>query len=373
MNIRTQGKKRRFGALILTLLGSTACIGTPSAVATPLPRMIAPVSIETPISAGGGWLIWSVPRGSEWGLEADHDGAVEPLRVAPRPQPFDVNVGTDSNGEPVATFSRCGKTPKMARVGSGEVGGSMLLPVSGAGCRLHAFNLASGHERLLPVPHPANSSDTTPSMWHGEVTFARMTPAHDISQVMLWSPHHALRILSHGEVPSHCVHGIQCRDDPVEDQVQGLDFDADVVAFIWSIQGPGIVGHEDWEVRADNIANDHVNSAGSGSLTEACIGGGLELAVPEIPIAERGGVLFSEFRRSACYQHLASSLHRYREGVAHPAFRSLPGNVLGLAREGNALYALLAPSPTFESDPGCSSAAPCELEQIAGPGTVEGS
>ena len=169
------------------------------------------------------------------------------------------------------------------------------------------------------------------------------------------------------------MHGIQCKDDPVEDQVEGLDLDSDVVAFVWSIQGPGIIGHEIWEVRVDNIANGHSATAGLGSAGEGCVGGGLEVAIPEIPIVESGGVLFSEFRRSACFRHFASSLHCHRAGVTRPTSESLPGVVLGLAKDGNSLYALLAPSPFTGSNPGCSSVAPCELEQIAIPGKVGGS
>lgn len=303
-------------------------------------------------------------------LRPTTNGAVKALPVAPRPEPFDVNVGTDAQGKPVATFSRCTHTPKSEDDGSGVLGESMLTLAPEAGCCLHAFNLVSGRERALPIAHPAHSSDTTPSMWHGEVAFARMTAAReDISQVVLWSPRHGhkLRVLPAGEIPSSCVRNVRCHGEPVEAVVQGLDLDADVVTFLWSIKAPGILGHEDWEIRVDNIAGGHGSLAGSGFLGEACVSGGLELALPETPISVGAGVLFSEFRRSACYQHLASSLHSYRTGAAHPSTGPLPGNVLGLAKGGSALYALLAATPSFESDPGCSATTPCELEQIAEP------
>jgi hypothetical protein len=32
--------------------------------------------------------------------------------VAPRAQPFEVDLGTNASGEVVATFSRCVKTPR---------------------------------------------------------------------------------------------------------------------------------------------------------------------------------------------------------------------------------------------------------------------
>ncbi len=247
------------------------------------------------------------------------------------------------------------------------IGESMHMLGPGAGCRLYAFNLVSGRERMLPIPHPVHSSDTTPSMWNGEVAFARTTRAHiHISEVVLWSPRHVhtLRMLPGGEMPPYCA---KCHGESVEGEVQGLDLDASVVTFLWSIRAPGVLGHEGWEVRVDNIASDQASLAGSGFLGEACVSGGLELALPETPISVGDNVLFSEFRRSACYKHFASSLYRYRAGAIHPSSGSILGNVLGLAKDGNELYALLAPPPARESDPGCSSTAPCELEQIAEP------
>lgn len=41
-----------------------------------------------PISAASGWLIWSVPVNRDWSLKVYHDGAVETLPVAPRPEPL---------------------------------------------------------------------------------------------------------------------------------------------------------------------------------------------------------------------------------------------------------------------------------------------
>jgi hypothetical protein len=104
-------KRTQTIAMALAVLVSVVCIVS-SAIATPLPRTIAPVRAEVPISAGGGWLLWSVPVGTTWGLDAYHDGTIQALPVARRPQPFDVNVGTDAHGKPVATFSRCSKTPR---------------------------------------------------------------------------------------------------------------------------------------------------------------------------------------------------------------------------------------------------------------------
>jgi hypothetical protein len=350
----------------------TAGVSTPCATATPLLQAIAPVSADVPIAAGDGWLIWSVPVEGGWGLEAYRNGELTELPLAPRPQPFDLKVGTDRRGAPVATFSRCTRTPRMESVGSGVTGGSMLIPRSGAGCRLHVLELSSGHESLLPIPHPTDTSDTTPSMWHGNVAFARMTSGHsDISQVMLWSPQHpnALRILPHGAIPPYCAGKARCHGQPVRGEVQALDLDADVVAFTWLIEGPDVIGHGGWEVRVDDLETSRTSLAGSGIVGEACAGGVVELERLEAPMAVGDGVLFAEFRRSGCYQTFTSWLRGDHAGAVHPSFGSLPGVVFGLAKDGNAVYALTAPAPAhgIQTDPSCSSVVPCTLQRIAKP------
>ncbi len=99
----------------------------PTVAASGQAAAIASVSADAPISAAGGWLVWSVPVEGGWGLEAYHDGSIATLPVAPRLQPFDANVGTDARGVPVVAFSRCAKTPKMENVGYGVSGGSTAL------------------------------------------------------------------------------------------------------------------------------------------------------------------------------------------------------------------------------------------------------
>lgn len=70
MNKKPHKKLKRAVVLALGLTGVMACIPAPSVTATPLPRTIAPVTAEVPISAGSGWLLWSVPVGNAWGLDA---------------------------------------------------------------------------------------------------------------------------------------------------------------------------------------------------------------------------------------------------------------------------------------------------------------
>jgi hypothetical protein len=355
----------------MALVCATASIGASSAQAASPPLVIAPMSADVPISGGGGWLVWSVPVTGGWGLEAYHDGALTLLPVPLRPQPFDVSMGTDSDGAPVATYSRCAQTPKMEVLGSEAAGGSLLVPHSGAGCRLHILELGSKRERLLPIPHPNDSSDTTPSMWHGEVAFARGTRGRgDISQVMLWSPSHPqrLRALPQGTIPAKCGSTHLCTS---YGEVQALDFDGELVTFLWAIDGPGVIGHGGWEIRVDDLADGYSSLAGSGIIVEACVGGGdmAEVEHLEPPLAIGNSVLFSEYRRTGCYESYPSYLHSYQIHAKRPSSGPLPGTALGLAKDGHTIYALAAPAPDLEEETGasCSATAPCTLEQIEKP------
>lgn len=120
-------------------------------------------------------------------------------------------------------------------------------------------------------------------------------------------------------------------------------------------------------MRVDDLANSRSSLAGSGVLTEACIGGGIELEHLEPPVAVADSALFSEFIRSSCYGEFTSSLHSYRAGPMHPSAGALPGIVFGLAKDGKAIYVLAAPAPESQTDPRCSPTTPCALEQIVRP------
>jgi len=354
---------RRF--LLGVAIGAGLVLPAPApAEAESLPMAIATVQAETPISAGGGWLVWSVPVTGGWGLEAYHGGAVQSVPVRPRPQPFDVSVGTNSRGMAVAAFSRCTTTPRMLGTGEGgETGGMLLTPRSGAGCRIHVLELATGRESAVPIPHPSGASDTTPSMWHGSVAFARKAPGHrEVWQVMLYSPHHPGRLstLRHGAVPTHCPSG--CAGQTIRGEVQALDFDGQVVAFVWSLEAPGVIGEMTWEQRVDELSSGHSGLAGTPILTESCTGSsGVEEEWPGPPFLTGGAAFFSTLERGDCYKKYGTAVVRLSGSVLTVGEIREP--VISMARDGAAAYALVAPVPTQEQEPTC----PCTLERISLP------
>jgi hypothetical protein len=115
--------RRRFAATWTVVAGVLGIMAPLAAAATfkhapaVLGEKIATLAAESPISAGGGWLIWSAPENRGWRLHAYHAGRVSVLPIPPRPEPFDATVGSDARGRAVAIFSRCTKTPRMNGTG----------------------------------------------------------------------------------------------------------------------------------------------------------------------------------------------------------------------------------------------------------------
>ncbi len=346
----------RRACIIAAVTAAFAC-GTPTAVGDV--GQLASVQANAPIAAEGGWVAWSEPWQGAWRLAAWHNGTVAPLAVSPRPQPFDLDLGTDARGRTVATFSRCTQTPATSRDGR-------PAPWTGAGCRVHVLDLATGRESEPAIPRSRGSSDTTPSMWRGRIAFARRDQRHhDVAQVMLWSPRmRHLRRLRHGAIPTRCPFRTGCKGLTRRGAVEGLDLGERLVTFLWWVDAPAVVGHGGWEVRADRLPSGRSVLAGAGFLGEACASG-FDSIVPSLPAADGNQVWFSKLG-SACFKTRAF-LVRFDVRRRRGASGAVPGNVLQFAKDGGALYALVAPKPQVEVDPTCEPASPCTIERLERP------
>jgi hypothetical protein len=362
---RPTRRPRRVLSGALGLLALSALTAAPPAMGGP-PVVLATVGANAPVSARGGWVVWSAPANGGWDLMAWHRGSRFRLPVASRPEPFDVNVGSDGDGRAVATFSRCATTP----VPTAFFNDGPPAHVLGRGCHVRVLDLASGSERAAAIPHPAGASDTDPSMWRGHLAFARFDPARhaDVEQVLLWSPRtRRLSVLPHGGMPATCPFGLgACRGLTRLGVVQGLDLDSSIVTFIWMIQAPAVQGHGGWEVRADRLDNHATVLIGSGVIGEVCTGPGTDLAVPSPPTARGARAWYSELDAS-CYV-FTNNLVRFDALARLAATASLPAETLQLTRDGDALYALVAPPPHGQSLPTCAEpGAPCQIERLVTP------
>jgi hypothetical protein len=360
------GMRRSLAAGAATL---ALAAGAPTLASAAAPvaagSVVASLRAAVPVGAGGGWVVWSAPTAHGWVLEGSHRGVVRALTAAPRPQPFDLNVGSRSGGGPVVTFSRCVRTPGRPAYGLG-----FLAPQTGAGCRVHVLDLATGRESTPAISHPAGTSDTTPSMWQGRIAFARLDPAHHagVQQVLLWRPgRRGLVSLPHGAMPAPCAGG--CAGQTRTGSVEGLAYDGRLVSFLWEPVAPGVAGDLAWEVRADFPSTGATRIVGAGVAGEVCTGGE-DLSAPSPPVLAADTVRFASLQ-ATCYV-FSSVLSQVKASAAgNGVYGALPGVVLGLAQDGAKLYALLAPPPADQTNPTCTAAAPCPIEQIAPPAPLK--
>ncbi len=328
--------------------------GSSPAAAPPL--ILATTDTNSAISAHGGWVAWSQRKGAAWQLVAWHRGVRAPVPVAPRAQPFDVDLGSDDRGRVVATFSRCDEAPRVSLLGT-------LTPWTSYGCRVRVVDLRTGRERAAGIPRPSGFSDTSPSMWRGRIAFARNRPGvSQVSQVMHWSPSsRRARALRHGKLAS-CSRKQSCAAQV--GAVQGLDLGSRLVAFRWYVEGAGVVEHAAWELRANRLIDGRSLLGGAGGLGEACTGGA-DISMPSSPTSDGTKVWFLHFE-SACYETSAWIVLFGR--TSKLALGATSGQTLQMTRDASGLFALIAPEPDGDVLPGCDAAgAPCAIVRIEMP------
>ena len=256
--------------------------------------------------------------------------------------------------------------------GESQSGGTLLQPETGSSCRIRMLALQGGGETAVPIPAPRGASDTTPSIWHGQITFARRAPGHgDVWQIMSWSPSAPRRLetLSHGRIPS-CPEEPHGCTETEHGQVEALARDGQLVTFVWAVEGQGVIGEGAWEVRVDRTSGSRSALAEGGFGHEACTGAntGLEYIWPEPPIAAGSQALFPELYGYDCFHGYASMLGSHGVAGGHAALGKLSTVALAVADDDGQLYGLVPQTLLGAGDiPGCSSSAPCEIEPLATP------
>lgn len=142
-------------------------------------RLLAAQGAITPVEADAGRVVWSRfdPRSERFRLVEYRAGAVRALRgVRSRSVPFDVDIGTDSRGRSVATFSRC------RREAYRDDHPRLFTPTweYGEGCQLRLYDFRWRRERLLPVRGRPHRSRYLPTMWRGRLAFVEAGARHGV-------------------------------------------------------------------------------------------------------------------------------------------------------------------------------------------------
>src|SRR3954466_9582761 len=126
----------------------------------PQPAVVATMASATVVAAAEGWTAWSELRDGAYVLVVRApEGTVTTPPVATRGVPFDLDLGTDAAGRPVAAYSRCTTEPRPTG-GANTIGPQWT---SGRGCSLVLLDLASGHETKV-ARSSADASEVLPSL-----------------------------------------------------------------------------------------------------------------------------------------------------------------------------------------------------------------
>jgi len=135
----------------LTVSLAAAAVPQPAAADTP----IAAAASETPISAYGGWTAWSSYDATtdRFSLTLERGGKITLAGVASSEDPFDVSVGPDAKGAPVALYTRAPRGTRRTR-------------------DVYRLDLRSGTEQRLALSSPG-FDEHAPTQWRSLIAFAR--------------------------------------------------------------------------------------------------------------------------------------------------------------------------------------------------------
>jgi hypothetical protein len=137
--------------------------------------LIATVARPTPVSALDGRIVWSDYDATQgrYFLTQRIDGITSRLPVAPRAVPFDVDLGPDVDGKPVAAYSRCRRDPPPRNA---PRGGLAQMPEwrRGRGCDLYLYSFEQGREVLVRFASTRGASEFLPTVWTDRIAFARV-------------------------------------------------------------------------------------------------------------------------------------------------------------------------------------------------------
>ncbi len=141
--------------MLLLVAAITAAAAPAASAETP----IVDVDRPTEIRSFAGIAAFSVydPQDDAYRLVVSRGAAApQTLPVAPRPVPFDADIGPDSAGEPAIVYSRCEREAPSRR-----------------GCDLQRYSLTRGAEAPIANADDDTASEYNPTIWKGRVAWAR--------------------------------------------------------------------------------------------------------------------------------------------------------------------------------------------------------
>ena len=236
-----------------------------------------------------------------------HDGHVDRLPVAERAVPFDVDLGSDARGRPVAVYSRCrGETESAAPVGN---------------CDVYQLALQRGRERRIRRASTATSSEYAPAIWRGNLAFASSKFAAGPAAVMLLRRGARRPIALRRQARGAEVGG-----------VGAIDLTSNAVVFQWHAGNGAELRRVPLSGRRGRVLARSFTEEGNAAATQS-------------PNATRKETLWVSQVSAPCIETRIISDRKGRRRSTAP----MPRDIRALARDGTSLYAITsAPAPCSE-------------------------
>ncbi len=226
--------------------------------------VLAPAPGAAGLTAQSGQVVFSRQEAGRWTLVRWHNGVVDALPVASRAVPFDADAGTDKDGRPVLTYSRCASDAPSPQ----GLGGPRFS--AGRGCSLRVLPLTgAATERRLSVP--GGGSLTTPSMWKGALAFAR-TARPGAQPTLGYLPAGATHVQTLGAGPVQSCYSDATSPNRCGDQsIDQLDLGPAGVAYLWDMQGGQVYGTGVvWNLRLAPVDGGRSQPLDSGLISGTC-------------------------------------------------------------------------------------------------------
>ncbi len=359
---------RRLPRLARLACLAVAALAAPAALTAPAQAsdtVLAAAASTSGITAYAGQVVVSQldPATNSWALVRSQNGSLSRLPVAERSVPFDADAGPDAAGNPVVVYSRCAQEP--------TVGGGDLAPTldweTATGCELYVLPLTGSlTEHRLTAASAPGESETTPSMWRGNLAFVRHANSSAVPTIeYLASGATKPRHIGDGSVPA-------CHADPTgthdycafraaHETIDQLDLGPGRIAYLWQMVGGSVDGTGiGWELRAATLNGGPSTLLDSGLISGTC---GFDL--PSGATATTGVISYL-YAQAPC-DTTTTSFATVNPVTGIRALAPTPGGVAGGAvRDGDTIYWLrVGGSATDVPVPGggsCSVAtAMCQL------------
>lgn len=201
---------------------------------------------------------------------------------------FDADAGPDAAGNPVVVYSRCTQEPT-----AGEGLGPTPDWETATGCDLYQLPLTGiPAEQKLTAASAPGESETTPSIWKGNLAFVRHAAGSAVPTI---------EYLRRGATkPSHLGGGsvqvceqaapepIDCAFSAVHDTVDQLDLGPTRIAYLWAMTGGSVYGVDAaWELRAATLNGGQSALFDTGDGSGTC---GFDL--PNSPTAAASAIFY---------------------------------------------------------------------------------